>query len=57
MKKLNYVLLGISFVSAIGASILNFNKGFDATIWPVIAAIWIVNSFINVKTIEKLEKL
>jgi hypothetical protein len=56
MKKVQYVLMGIGLSASALSIIFSWGEGFHYVIWPIIATIWILNSLIIQKTLDKLEK-
>jgi hypothetical protein len=56
MKKVQYALMGIGFVTAGLSAMMWFSEGFHAWVWQVTTMAWVADSFIKQKTIDKLEK-
>ena len=57
MKKVNYALMVLAFISAGFSLFVNMNNGFSAWIWQLATMLWIINSFIQQKTIELYDNI
>lgn len=55
MKKLTIILHSLGAIACIGGIIGLISYGWIVFQWPLIALIWIITSFINSMTIERLE--
>lgn len=55
MKKINYILIALAFVSSLFAIILNFDKGFGYWAWPFATCMWVIDAFVKQRRIDNLE--
>jgi hypothetical protein len=56
MKKVNYILMVLAFLSAGFSIFLNVNNGYSAWVWQLATMLWIINSFIQQRTIQRYER-
>jgi hypothetical protein len=56
MKKFQYAMMAIAFLMAGVSACMYYSQGFVNWVWPVITMVWIIDSFIKQRTIDRLEK-
>ena len=59
MKKVNYILyilMGLAFLSAGFSIFINANNGYSAWVWQLATMLWIINSYIQQRTIQRYER-
>jgi hypothetical protein len=56
MKKLGFVLHALGMVSGITGAFILKGYGWHVYQWPLISCMWILVSFINLLTIERMER-
>jgi uncharacterized membrane protein len=56
MKKFQYTMMAIAFLSAGVAACMYYSQGLGYWVWPVVTMLWIGDSFIKQRTLDKLEK-
>lgn len=56
MKKVQYALMAMGFITAGLSAMMWYGNGFHTWIWQVTCMIWIGDGYFKQKTIDKLEK-
>lgn len=56
MTKLIYVLMGLAILSAVFSIYVNVQNGFQAWCWQIATIAWIINSYIQQRTIQRYER-
>jgi uncharacterized membrane protein len=56
MKKLQYALMAIVFLIAGLSAMMWYGEGFDRWSWQICTMMWVADSFLKSKQIDKLEK-
>ena len=56
MKTFQYAMMAIAFLSAGLSAYIYYSQGFGYWVWPVVTMVWIGDSFIKQRTIDKLQK-
>jgi hypothetical protein len=56
MKKFQYAMMAIAFLMAAISACMYYSQGFGYWVWPVVTMVWIGDSYIKQRTIDKLEK-
>jgi hypothetical protein len=56
MKKVQYALMAMGFVTAGLSAMMWYGSGLNTWIWQIACMTWIIDSYFKQKTIDKLEK-
>ena len=56
MKKVNYALMGIAILCAIFSIYVNIQNGFQYWGWPLATIVWVINSYIQQRIIQRYER-
>jgi hypothetical protein len=54
MRKLNYAMMAIGFIGAVGTTAVNIYLGKEF-LWPATTAIWIIGAFCQQRVIDMYE--
>ena len=56
MKSFQTACMAIAFITAGISAVMYFGQGFTTWIWQLICMIWIANSYVLERTVNKLNK-
>lgn len=55
MKKFNYFLIGLAFITSLLAVVFNFDRGYGYWAWPLATCLWVVDAWVKQRKIDELE--